>query len=146
MARKPDIQATGLVTVGGRARDVQPVAEAVWRDPICGQRLRVSEPLRDRLLEMADDVEHGRLRKKIYYERLSVLAALFAVARSRPPASFDLGSLPTVDELRLGSLLGQTFHQGCSLRDVEIATQAPRDLIVAIGKRTIKRTKWLERL
>lgn len=37
-------------------------------------------------------------------------------------------------------------HQGCSLADIALATRLPPDQVVAIGKRTIRRTKWLSRI
>jgi hypothetical protein len=39
-----------------------------------------------------------------------------------------------------------TTHQGCSLADIALATRLPPDQVVAIGKRTIRRTKWLSRI
>ena len=42
---------------------------------------------------------------------------------------------------RLGFCIGQAFHQGCSLPDVALATGLAADQVIAIGKRTIRRTK-----
>ncbi len=49
-------------------------------------------------------------------------------------------------ERDLGRVLGQAFHQGCALADAALATGLPPDRLVAIGKRTIRGTKWLGRL
>jgi hypothetical protein len=43
-------------------------------------------------------------------------------------------------------VIGQAFHQGWPLADVAFAARIPADLIVAIGKRTIRRKGWLTRL
>jgi hypothetical protein len=59
---------------------------------------------------------------------------------------FRLDEPPSDAERRFGAVLGQAFHQGCSLADVAFAATLPADQIIAIGKRTIRRTKWLERL
>jgi hypothetical protein len=57
----------------------------------------------------------------------------------------DFGFGPAADS-DLGTMLGQAFHEGCSLGDVTLAAKLPPDLVIAIGKRTIRRTKWLRRL
>jgi hypothetical protein len=41
---------------------------------------------------------------------------------------------------------GQAFHQGCQLADVALAAGLSNDQVVAIGKRTIRRTGWLKRI
>jgi len=83
---------------------------------------------------------------RIYYERLGSLLALAGIARGTNIASFDRGEPPARDEKLLGHVIGQAFHQGCSLADVALASGLDPEQVVAIGKRTIRRTKWLDRL
>jgi hypothetical protein len=83
---------------------------------------------------------------RIYYERVHCLLALASWARRADPASFRLDEPPTNAEHDLGRILGQAFHQGCSLADTALATGLPPDRVIAIGKRTIRRAKWLSRI
>jgi hypothetical protein len=104
-----------------------------WRDPVFDETHRqVPAPLAARLTAMADEV-HGR---HIYYERMHALLAVAGCARATVAPS----------EQRLGSAFGQAFHQGCNLEDVALAAALPPDQVIAIGKRTIRRTDWLKRL
>jgi len=57
-----------------------------------------------------------------------------------------VGEPPAEAERELGFAFGQAFHKGCSLADVALATGLPPDQVVAIGKRTIRRTEWLNRI
>ncbi len=117
-----------------------------WRSPVFGEKFYdVPAFLLPRLGEMATEVPDTHLGHRIYYERVHCLLALAGTARLTDPASFQLTEPPTDAERRLGSVLGQAFHQGCSLADVALATGLPSERVVAIGKRTIRRTKWLSR-
>jgi hypothetical protein len=118
-----------------------------WRTPVFGIKLeRVSAFLLPRLAEMAAEVPGTDLGRRIYYERINCLLALSAVARGTDPAGFQLTEPPTGAERHLGEVLGQAFHQGCSLADIALATGFPPDRVVAIGMRTIRGTGWLSRI
>jgi hypothetical protein len=93
--------------------------------------------------EVAAEVPDPDTGRRIYYERACCLVTLARIARRADPASFRLDEPPANAERALGRVLGQAFHQGCSLADVALATRLPPDRVVAIGKRTIRRTKWL---
>jgi hypothetical protein len=64
---------------------------------------------------------------------------------SEVSAGVTLSGISATEKL-LGSVFGQAFHQGLPLADVVLAAELPADQIVAIGKRTIRRTNWLKRL
>jgi len=53
-------------------------------------------------------------------------------------ASIRFEAPPGEAERGLGRVLGQAFHQGCSIADAALATGLPPDQVVAIGKRTIR--------
>jgi hypothetical protein len=91
---------------------------------------------------MATEVPDTLIGRRIYYERARCLLGLVTV-RDIDPAAFRLTEPPTDAERHLGTVLGQAFHQGCSLADVAFATGLPADRVVEIGKRTIRRTGWL---
>lgn len=74
------------------------------------------------------------------------LLVLAHVARESSPGAFQFTEPPTDAERHLGAVLGQAFHQGCSLTGIALATGIPADRVVAIGKRTIRRSKWLSRI
>jgi hypothetical protein len=95
---------------------------------------------------MATEVPDTHLGRRIYYERAHCLMTLASIARRTDPASFQLSEPPTDAERHLGLVLGQAFHQGCSLADVALATGLPPDRVIAIGKRTIRRAQWLSRI
>ena len=121
-----------------------------WRSPVFREKFYdVPAFLVPRLAEMAaevaaevPDVHTGR---RIYYERVHCLIVLAQVATRTDPASFRLDEPPANAERALGAVLGQALHQGCALADIALATGLPPDQVVAIGKRTIRRTKWLSR-
>jgi hypothetical protein len=114
-----------------------------WRDPIFNDRHRhVPAALASRLTDMADEP----IARHIYYERLHALLALASVASYTDSAAFPTDDPPSDAEKQLGAVLGQAFHQGCQLADVALATGLPPERVVEIGKRTIRRTKWLKRL
>jgi len=118
-----------------------------WRSPVFREKFyNVPAFLIPRLAEMATEVPDTQLGHRIYYERAHCLIVLASIASRPDPASFRLDEPPTGAERRLGFALGQAFHQGCSLADVALATGLPADRVVAIGKRTIRRTKWLSRI
>jgi hypothetical protein len=119
-----------------------------WRSPVFREKFcDVPAFLLPRLAEMATEVTtefpDPQTGPRIYYERVHCLILLAGVARRTDPASFRLDEPPTNDERGLGRALGQAFHQGCSLADIALATGLPPDRVVAIGKRTIRGTKWL---
>lgn len=117
-----------------------------WREPVFGQEVgAVPAALRARLTNLASDIGTD-LSRGVYYERMSVLVALAHLARREDPKSFDLQGPPTEEERQLGQLLGQAWHEGCSLEDTVAAANAPSEVLVAIGRRTIRRTGWLRRL
>ena len=95
---------------------------------------------------MARELPGTDLDHRIYYERVHALLAVAEVARTTNPAAFNLDEPPAGTERLFGSTLGQAFHQGCSLADVSFASRLPSERVVAIGKRTIRRTGWLKRL
>ncbi len=144
-----------------------------WRDPLFGTPpARIPIGLAQRLKEMAEqtadtvdvpaalaaarlpDLPHPMPFRvgmfptplRIYYERLAVLLGVAALAQRTDPGEFDLSSPATEAERRFGAVIGQAFHQGCSLQDLALATGVPGDAIIAIGKRTIRRTAWLQKL
>jgi hypothetical protein len=118
-----------------------------WRTPVFRIKLqRVPAFLLPRLAEMAAEVPDTDLGKRIYYERIHCLLVLASVARDTDPAAFRFTEPPNDDERHLGEVLGQAFHQGCTIADIALATRLPPDRVVTIGKRTIRRTKWLSRI
>ncbi len=118
-----------------------------WRSPVFREKFHnVPAFLLPRLAEMATEVPDTHTGRCIYYERVHCLIVLAYVARRTDPASYRLDEPPADAERGLGRVLGQAFHQGCSLADIALATGLPPDRVVAIGKRTIRRTKWLSRM
>jgi hypothetical protein len=118
-----------------------------WRSPVFNQKFQqVPVFLLPRLAEMATEVPDSDLGFRIYYERAHCLLSLAFIAWRAGPATFELTEPPTPGERLLGSCIGQAFHQGCSLADVALATGLPAGQVIAIGKRTIRRTKWLSKL
>jgi hypothetical protein len=147
-----------------------------WRDPVFDDpHWQVPASLAARLTEMAGELTAGvnvseaiaaaripgaradrpvkQLRigslptsLRIFYERMSALLVLAASARRVDAAAFAAEDPPSEAQQHFGSVVGQAFHQGCSLADVALATGLREEEIVAVGKRTIKRRKWLERL
>jgi hypothetical protein len=71
---------------------------------------------------------------------------LASTAKETAPASFDLTRPPTDAERHLGHVIGDAFYHRCLLRDIALATGLPPEQVVAIGKRTLRRTKWLSRV
>ena len=122
-----------------------------WRSPVYrGKFYNVPSFLLPRLAEMATEMAaefpDPHAGHRVYYERVHCLILLAGVARRTDPASFRLDEPPANSERDLGRTLGQAFHQGCSLADTALATRLPPDRVVAIGKRTIRGTKWLSRI
>jgi hypothetical protein len=119
----------------------------LWRLPIFGDKIRqVPAFLVPKLTEMANELPDTDLDRRIYYERVHALIAVASVARGKNRAGFDLGEPPSDGEKRFGAILGQAFHQGCSLADVSFAARLPPEHIIAVGKRTIRRSNWLKRI
>jgi hypothetical protein len=137
----PDFLA-GLAEAG-----VTPELVKFWRSPVFRQKFSdVPAFLVPRFTEMAAEVPDTPTGRRIYYERVHGLLALASAARRTDPASFRLDEPPAEAERNLGRVLGQAFHQGCSIADAALATGLPPDRVVAIGTRTIRRTQWLTRV
>ncbi len=119
----------------------------LWRLPIFRDKIRrVPAFLVPRLTEMANELPGTDLDRRIYYERVNALLAVASVTRSKNRAGFNLNEPPTDAERHFGAVLGQAFHQGCSLADVSLAAKLPPEHLIAVGKRTIRRTNWLKRI
>ncbi len=119
----------------------------LWRLPIFGDKIRqVPAFLVHRLTQMANELPGTDLDRRIYYERVNVLLAVASVTRGKDRAGFNLDEPPSDAEKHFGAILGQAFHQGCSLADVAFAARLPPEHIIAVGKRTIRRTNWLNRI
>jgi hypothetical protein len=117
-----------------------------WRSPVFREKFRnVPAVLLARLSEMASEVPVTDLGRRMYYERVHALLAVEAVA-TRADVATILSDSPSDAEKRLGRVIGQAFHQGCTLADVAMAARLPADQVVAIGKRTIRGTGWLQRI
>jgi len=118
-----------------------------WRAPVFREKFyNVPVFLLPRLSQLATEVPGTDLGRRIYYERAHALLVVADVASSTQPAAFDLDAPPSATERKFGFVVGQAFHEGCSLADVSFAARLPSELVVAIGKRTIQRTEWLNRL
>lgn len=147
-----------------------------WRDPVFrNPHWNVPASLAARLTEMADELlagesvaqaianatipdapddilvtplRHAMLPRslRVYYERMHSLLAVAALAGSTELPTIRPEVPPSDAEKRVDSVIGQAFHQGCSLADVALAAGLPEDQVLAIGKRTIKRTGWLKRI
>jgi hypothetical protein len=76
----------------------------------------------------------AEVQARIYYERKHVLLAVASAAERPKSSPSQPGGPPTDYEKQLGSVIGQAFHQGCSLADVALAAELPADRVVAIGK------------
>jgi len=119
----------------------------LWRLPIFGDKIRqVPAFLVPRLTEMANELPNTGLDRRIYYERVHALLAVASIIRGKNRAGFNLDEPPSDAEKRFGAILGQAFHQGCSLADVSFAARLRPEHIIAVGKRTIHRTNWLKRI
>jgi len=77
---------------------------------------------------------------------MNALLAVAGVAHDVDPATFLLDGPPSDAERHFGTVVGRAFHEGCSLDDVALAAGLPPDRVLAIGKRTIRRTNWLKHL
>ena len=120
-----------------------------WRDPYGDYHRDFPADLAQRLeelpAEVATEFKDREIAGRVFYERFHVLLAVMH-ARDLNAASFDLDEPPSYAEKTFGMVIGQAFHQGCSLADVALFAGLPPDRVIAIGQRTIKRKKWLERL
>ncbi len=118
-----------------------------WRDPVWNERYEgVPARLVSRLTEMALEASAAALGHHIFYERVHCLLVVASIAGRTDLAAIQFDEPPSGDEKLLGSVFGQAFHQGCSLADVAFAAELPAEQVVAIGKRTIRRTGWLKRI
>ena len=114
-----------------------------WRDPVFnGRHAQVPVDLATRLTDMVDEI-FGR---HIYYERMHALLVVAPAGATWDLLGAPADQPPSADERELGRAIGQAFHQGCQLRDVALAAQLPPERVVAIGRRTIRGTRWLQRL
>lgn len=95
---------------------------------------------------MADELPGTELDRRVYYERAHALLAVASVTRGKDRRGFNLDQPPSDGEKSFGAILGQAFQQGCCLADVAFAARLPPDHIIAVGKRTIRRTNWLKRI
>ena len=119
----------------------------VWRLPIFGDKIhRTPAFLVPRLTEMANELPGTDLDRRIYYERVYALLAIASTTRGKNRAGFNLDEPPSDAERRFGAVLGQAFHQGCSLDDVAFAAGLSPEHIIAVGKRAIRGTSWLKRI
>ena len=78
-----------------------------------------------------------------FNERLQALVAVAGVAQTTDLANYDP---PADTKSHVDFVLGQAFHQSCSLPDVAIAAELPAEHVLAIAKRTIPGTPWFEPL
>ena len=118
-----------------------------WRDPVWNESYeRVPARLVLRLTEMALEASATAVGHRIFYERVHCLLVVASIAGRTDLAAIPSDQPPSDDERRLGNVFGQAFHQGCSLADVAFAADLQAQQVVAIGKRTIRRTGWLKRI
>ena len=118
-----------------------------WRSPVFREKFHnVPAVMLPRLSEMATEVPATDLGRRVYYERAHALLAVEGASRQADVAALQVADSPSDTEKRLGRVIAQAFHQGCTLADVAMAARLPADQIVAIGKRTIRGTSWLERI
>jgi hypothetical protein len=99
-----------------------------------------------RLSELATEVSGADGGRGIYYARVQCLMKLASIANETDPASFQAAEPPTNAERDLGHAIGDAFYHGCSLQDIVLATGLPADQVVAVGKRTLRRTRWLSQI
>jgi hypothetical protein len=78
-----------------------------------------------------------------YNEQLRALAAVASIAHTTDLANY---TPPPDTKSHVGFVLGQAFHQGCTLADVALATGLPAEQVIAIAKRTIPGATWLDQL
>jgi hypothetical protein len=120
---------------------------SVWQTPVLDVEIRyVPVFLLPRLAEMAAEVPDTSLGRKIYCHRAQCLAVLARVAQRADAAAFRAAEPPSPAEQRVGSALSNAFYQECSLADIMLASGLSAEQVVAIGKRTIRRRKWLRKL
>jgi hypothetical protein len=103
-----------------------------WTDPFFGHTSEVPARLAPRLSEMYEQTTAEGTGRDIYHERMHALLAVAGQDRA--------------SEADLGRVLGQAFHEGCSLADVALAAGLPPDEVVEIGKQTIRGQGWRKRL
>jgi hypothetical protein len=120
---------------------------SVWQAPVADVQIRyVPVFLLPRLAEMASEVPGTSLGRKVYCHQAQCLTLLASAARRADVAAFRLAEPLSLAEQVLGSALSSAFYQECSLADIMLASGLSAGQVVAIGKRTIRRRKWLRKL
>src|SRR5258708_29157997 len=145
----PDTDSEAASTRGRDRPNASGEAELIqmWRFPNFGDKTRrVPAFMVPRLTEMANELPGTDLDRRIYYERVHALLAVAPATGGKDRAGFNLDEPPSDAGKDFGAILGQAFHQGCSLADVAFAARLPPEHIIAVGKRTIRRTNWLKRI
>jgi hypothetical protein len=145
---RPESGSAGPGGLRGReAADVGLEILSVWQTPVVDVKIRfVPGFLLPRLAEMAAEVPDSSLGRKIYSRRAQCLAVLASIARRTDVAAFGLAEPPSPAEQNLGRALSNAFYQECSLLDIMLASGLSAEQVVAIGKRAIRRRKWLRKL
>jgi hypothetical protein len=118
-----------------------------WQSPVADVVIRhVPVFLVPRLAEMAAEAPDTSLGRKIYYHQAQCLALLADSARRADLAAFRSAEPLSHPEQFLGSVLSSAFYQECSLADIMLASGLSAEQVVTIGKRVIRRRKWLRKL
>ena len=74
--------------------------------------------------EVRAELKDPDLVNRVFYERFHTLLTARFVRRV-DTAAFDMDAPPSDDEKRVGMIIGQSLHEGCSLDDVALATGLP---------------------
>ena len=120
---------------------------SVWQAPVSGVEIRyVPVFLLPRLAEMAAEVPDTSLGRKIYRHQAHCLAGVAYAAQHADVTAFGLAEPLSPAEQHLGFALRTAFYQECSLADIMLASGLSAEQVIAIGKRTIRRRKWLRKL
>jgi hypothetical protein len=104
----------------------------------------VTPVLRERLDALSRAHAAGRLPKHRLYEQVHALWVVERVVAEADPNGFDLDAPPGPAERRFGMALAQAMHEGLSLDDIGAVAGTDRERLIAVGKRTIRRTGWLK--
>ena len=131
----------------GREAATGPEVLSVWQTPVSNVQIwHVPVFLLPRLAEMATEVPGTSLGRKIYSRRAQCLAVLARSAQRTDLAAFRLAEPPSPAERHLGVALSHALNQECPLAHIMLASRLSAEQVVAIGKRTIRRRKWLRKL
>ena len=118
-----------------------------WRSPVFREKFyNVPAFLVPCLSELASEVSSAGGSRGTYYARVHCLMKLASSIKETDPASFQPTEPPTAAERDLGHAIGDALYHGCSLDDIALATGLSADQVVAVGKRTLRRTNWLSRI